>query len=166
MLTLRTRDVRVLLPAIGAVVVLTTTLVASAGSVLAVPFAVWSLTPYLALYFVFGALNYTLVTKPYYDTHAGGLTAPDPGVVLAAELVRAPLIVFSVLLFLLSVRGTRRQLMVKTGWLLFAIGGIVPLVLQVSALPILLLAASAIEIFLQNFFTGAAAARLMGIEDG
>jgi hypothetical protein len=121
---------------------------------------------YLALYFVFGALNYSLVTRPYYESHAGGLTAPEPGVVLAAELVRAPLIVLSVLLFLLSSRDSRRRLMLTTGWLLFAVGGLVPLVLQVGSLPFFLLAASAIEIFFQNFLTGAAAARLMGVEEG
>jgi hypothetical protein len=119
---------------------------------------------YLVFYFVFGALNYSLVTAPYYETHAGGLTVPAPTVVLMAELVRAPLIVLSILFFLLSVRGTKRQLMVRAGWLLFAIGGIVPLVLQVSSLPLLLLAASGVEIFLQNFLTGAVAAGLMGID--
>jgi hypothetical protein len=119
---------------------------------------------YLMFYFVFGALNYSLVTRPYYESHAGGLTVPDPQLVFLAELVRAPLIVLSILFFLLSVRGTKRELMVKTGWLLFAIGGIVPLVLQMSSLPFLLLAASAVEIFLQNFLTGVVAASLMGIE--
>jgi hypothetical protein len=119
---------------------------------------------YLLFYLIFGALNYSLVTGPYYEAHAGGLAVPAPEVVLMAELVRAPLIVLSVLLFLLSARGAKRQLMVRTGWLLFAIGGIVPLVLQVSSLPLLLLAASAVEIFLQNFLTGVVAAGLMGIE--
>jgi hypothetical protein len=61
-------------------------------------------------------------------------------------------------------RGTRRQLMVKTGFLLFAIGGIVPLIWQVSSLPLFLLAASAVEIFFQNFLTGMVSARLMGID--
>jgi hypothetical protein len=124
-----------------------------------------SAASYLAFYYVFGAINYALVTKPYYEMHAGGLAAPAPEPVLMAELVRAPLIILSVLLFLLSTRGTRRQLMVRTGWLLFAVGGIFPLVLQISVLPILLLAASAVEIFCQNFLTGAVAARLMGIEE-
>lgn len=119
---------------------------------------------YLVFYFVFGALNYSLVTAPYYETHAGGLTVPAPEIVFMAELVRAPLIVLSILFFLLSVRGTKRQLMVRAGWLLFAIGGIVPLVLQVSSLPLLLLAASGVEIFMQNFLTGVVAAGLMGIE--
>jgi hypothetical protein len=119
---------------------------------------------YLVFYFIFGALNYSLVTGPYYETHAGGLTVPEPSLVLAAELVRAPLIILSILFFLLSVRGTKRELMVKTGWLLFAIGGIVPLVLQMGSLPFLLLAASAVEILFQNFLTGAVAAWLLGIE--
>lgn len=119
---------------------------------------------YLLFYFVFGALNYSLVTKPYYDAHAGGLTAPAPEVVLMIEPVRGLLIVLSVLLFLLSARGTRRQLIGRTGWLLFAIGGLVPLILQLGSLPLFLLVASAIEIFFQNFLTGAVAAWLMGIE--
>ncbi len=119
---------------------------------------------YLAFYFVVGGLNYQLVTKPYYETHAGGLTVPPVDVVLTIEAIRAVLIVFSVFLFLLSARGTRRQLMISTGWLLFAIGGIIPLLLQIGSLPIFLLAASAVEIFFQNFLTGVLAARLLGLE--
>ena len=121
---------------------------------------------YLAFYFIFGALNYSLVTRPYYESHAGGLTVPAPALILLAELVRAPLIVLSILFFLLSVRGTKRDLMTRSGWLLFAVGGIVPLVLQISSLPLFLLAASVVEIFLQNFLTGAVAAWLMGIQPG
>jgi hypothetical protein len=119
---------------------------------------------YLIFYFIFGSLNYSLVTKPYYESHAGGLTAPAPEVVLMAELVRAPLIVLSILLFLLSERGTQRELMRKAGWILFAVGGIVPLVLQAGSLPLLLLAASAVEIFCQNFLTGAVSAWFLGVE--
>jgi hypothetical protein len=119
---------------------------------------------YLVFYFIFGAINYLLVTKPYYESHAGGLTVPTVKIVLMAELVRAPLIILSVLFFLLSMRGTKRDLMVRTGWLIFAIGGIIPVVSQISTLPLFLLAASAVEIFCQNFLTGAVAAWLMGIE--
>jgi hypothetical protein len=120
---------------------------------------------YIVFYYVFGALNYALVTQPYYASHAGGLAVPSPGQVIVAELVRAPLIMLSVLLFLLSARMPRRRLMVVTGLLLFAIGGIVPLVMQISSLPLLLLAASAVEIFCQNFGAGLVAARLLGTED-
>lgn len=119
---------------------------------------------YLLFYFIFGGLNYSLVTKPYYETHAGGLAVPAPQVVLVLESIRGILIVFSVLLFLLSVRGSRRRLMGMTGWLLFAIGGIIPLIWQIANLPLFLLFASAIEIFFQNFLTGAVAAWLIGIE--
>jgi len=119
---------------------------------------------YLVFYFVVGGLNYQLVTKPYYETHAGGLTVPAIDIVLVVESIRSILIVFSVFLFLLSIRGTRTQLMVSTGWLLFAIGGIIPLILQIGTLPIFLLAASAVEIFFQNFLTGVVAASLLGLE--
>jgi hypothetical protein len=120
---------------------------------------------YLMFYLIVGGLNYQLITKPYYESHAGGLTVPAAQVVFVVESIRSVLIVFSVFLFLLSMRGTRRQLMLSTGWLLFAIGGIVPLSLQIGMLPLFLLAASAVEIFFQNFLTGVVAALLMGIED-
>jgi hypothetical protein len=119
---------------------------------------------YVVFYWIFGGLNYALVTKPYYETHAGGLTVPAPGTVLILESIRGLLIVFSVLLLLLSMRGTRKQLLTTTGWLVFAVGGIIPLCWQITTLPVLLLFASAIEIFFQNFPTGAVCARLMGIE--
>jgi len=119
---------------------------------------------YLVFYWVFGGLNYALVTKPYYGAHAGGLAVPAAGTVLALESVRGLLIVFSVLLLLLSLQGTRRRLVTTTGWLIFAIGGVIPLFWQVTTLPLLLLLASAGEIFFQNFLTGAVSAGLLGIE--
>lgn len=45
-----TRDPRALLPALGALVVLVTTAVASIGSLLAIPFALWSLVPWAVLF--------------------------------------------------------------------------------------------------------------------
>jgi hypothetical protein len=124
-----------------------------------------SAVSYLMFYFIVGGLNYQLVTKPYYESHAGGLTVPAVQVVFVVESIRSVLIVFSVFLFLLSMCGTRRQLMFQTGWLLFAIGGIVPLVWRIGALPLFLLAASAVEIFFQNFLTGVVAALLLGLGD-
>jgi len=117
---------------------------------------------YLVFYFFFGAINYSLVTKPYYETHVGGLTAPSPETVLMVELIRGVLIVLSVLPFLLSKRMNRKQSVMLTGLILFSIGGLVPLTMQVNILPILLLGASAIEIFFQNFLTGAVTAILLG----
>ncbi len=125
-----------------------------------------SAVSYVVFYFVFGGLNYQLITKPYYDSHAGGLTVPPANVVLGVESIRSVMIVFSVFLFLLSARGTRRQLMVRAGWLLFAIGGIIPLVWQINSLPFFLLASSAVEIFFQNFSTGAVAALLLAVSNG
>ncbi len=119
---------------------------------------------YLTFYFIFGSLNYSWVTRPYYESHAGGLTAPAPQVVLLAELVRAPLIVLSILLFLLSERGTKRELMRKAGWVLFAVGGIVPIIIQMGSLPFFLLTASTVEILCQNFLTGVVSAWLLGVE--
>jgi hypothetical protein len=120
---------------------------------------------YPVFYFIFGAINYALVTKPYYATHAGGLTAPSPQSVLIAVLVRCLLIVLSVLPFLLTLRTGKMRQALLTGLILFAIGGLVPLTMQVGSLPFLLLAASAVEIFFQNFLTGVVTARLVGIDD-
>lgn len=117
---------------------------------------------YLVFYFIFGAINYALITKPYYESNVGGLTVPTPSNVLAAELIRGPLIVLSVLPFLLTWRMGKMRLIIFTGLILFSIGGLLPLTMQASALPFFLLAASAIEIFFQNFSTGAVAALLLG----
>lgn len=121
---------------------------------------------YLLFYWVFGGLNYALVTGPYYATHVGGLTVPAPEVVLTLEAIRGLFIVLSVWLFLLSYHGSQRYLMGITGWLLFAVGGIIPLFWQITTLPLLLLLASAVEILFQNFLTGVVSALLMGIEKG
>ena len=115
---------------------------------------------YLAFYLVFGALNYNLVTEPYYTAHAGGLTAPDTLTVLSVELIRAPLLVLSIVLLILASHTTRRRVVIIAGTTLFWVGGIVPLTLQIGSLPAPLLLASAVEIFLQNFLTGAVAAWL------
>jgi hypothetical protein len=120
---------------------------------------------YLLFYFIFGAVNYNLITQPYYAAHAGGLLVPDPGVVLAVEMVRAPLIVLSVLLLVFSFPAPSRRLMLLTGGMLFWVGGLVPLMLQVGTLPLFLLLASAVEIFLQNSLTGVVAGKLLALSD-
>lgn len=117
---------------------------------------------YLAFYFVFGALNYALVTQPYYESHAGGIGVPAPQTVLIAEAVRAPLIVLAIVPFILLSARPRRELAVLCGLILFVVGGIVPLLLQANTLPAFLLIASGVEIFCQNFLTGVVSARLLG----
>ena len=121
-----------------------------------------SAASYLVFYFIFGAINYMLVTRPYYESHAGGLAIPSTNTILVAETIRGMLIVLSVVPFLLSVTKPRRERVVWTGVILFAIGGIVPLLYQVNVLPIPLLFVSGVEIFFQNFSTGIVAAWLLG----
>ncbi len=116
---------------------------------------------YLLFYFIFGAVNYALVTKPYYAAHVSGLAVPPPQMVLLAELVRAPLIVFSIVPLILLWRGRKLILAVQCGIVLFVIGGVIPLLLN-TALPDLLRFASAIEILFQNFLTGVVAVALLG----
>jgi hypothetical protein len=116
---------------------------------------------YLVFYFIFGAVNYALVTRPYYAAHVSGLVVPPPQTVLMAEIVRAPLIVLSIVPLILLWRGRKSVLGVACGMILFVIGGVVPLLLN-PALPDLLRFASAIEIFFQNFLTGVVAVALLG----
>ncbi|HPP63843.1 MAG TPA: hypothetical protein PKV01_11465 [Anaerolineales bacterium] len=120
---------------------------------------------YVIVYFIFGAINYMLVTKPYYEAHAGGLDVPPVQVTLAAEVVRGALIALSVLPFLHTFRADKKRAALQTGFLLFAIGGLVPLTMQVGALPLFLLIASAWEIFAMNFSAGIILALLLGRPD-
>ena len=116
---------------------------------------------YLVAYWVFGGINFALVTRPYYEALGSPLAVPDPQTVLRAEMIRAVLIVLSVVPFLLTARMSLRRLVIWSGLLLFVIGGIVPLTWQAGSLAPQLLLASAVEIFFQNFTTGAAAALLL-----
>jgi hypothetical protein len=117
---------------------------------------------YVAFYYFFGAISYLLITGPYYKAHAGGLVTPPPGVILGAELIRGPLIVLSVLPFLLSFQASARRTRILTGIILFAVGGLAPLLMNVGILPWVVLAGSAVEIFCQNFSAGVVTARLIG----
>ncbi|HET7339624.1 MAG TPA: hypothetical protein VFK22_08750, partial [Candidatus Dormibacteraeota bacterium] len=53
---------------------------------------------YFVLYLVIGGINFTLVTKPYYETHAGGVSMPPAEVIFVYEPVRGLMIALSVLL--------------------------------------------------------------------
>jgi len=117
---------------------------------------------YLVFYFLFGALNFALVTGPYYESHAGGLEVPVLRSILTAELIRSILIILSILPFLLSLQMGKKRLVLLSGLILFSVGGLVPLSMQAGTLPFILLAASAVEIFFQNFSTGTVAALLLG----
>ena len=122
---------------------------------------VLSAATYLAAYWVFGSINFALVTRPFYEAQGSPLAVPDPQITLQAELIRAVLIVLSVLPFLLTAQMPIRRLALWSGLLLFVIGGIVPLTWQAGSLALPLLIASAVEIFCQNFTTGVVAALLL-----
>jgi hypothetical protein len=116
---------------------------------------------YLAAYWVFGAINFALVTKPYYEAQGSPLIVPVLQTILQAELIRAVLIVLSVFPFLLTAQMPIHRLALWSGLLLFVIGGIVPLTWQMGSLASPLLLASAVEIFCQNFTTGVVTALLL-----
>lgn len=117
---------------------------------------------YVVFYFIFGAINYFYVTKSYYESNVSGLVVPEPSVILIAEIIRAQLIVISILPLILSAKISKNKLAIYCGLILFVIGGIVPLLLQIGNLPPVLLVASGVEIFFQNFLTGVVVVLLLG----
>jgi hypothetical protein len=125
---------------------------------------VLSALSYVFFYYFFGAFDYLLVTGPYYKTHASGLVVPMQNIILQAELIRAVLIGLSVIPFLLNFPANRRRMMWLTGLILFVVGGVTPLLMQVGTLPSVVLVASAVEIFCQNVLTGVVIARLMSVD--
>jgi hypothetical protein len=119
---------------------------------------------YVIFYWVFGALNYRLVTHVYFETHQAALLVPPTQTIVLVELVRAVMLVLSVLPLALAwpITGANRwRLAVLCGLVLFLIGGAVPLAGN-SILPLFLRVATGWEIFLQNFSTGVVAALLLG----
>ena len=120
---------------------------------------------YLAVYFVIGGLNYTFVTRPYYEAHAGSLVVPPLQVVLTYEPIRALLIAVSVAPVVVSLNMRLFHTALAAGVLLFVVGGLVVLLPQ-SSLPLYLRVASLWEVFAQNMITGAACAYLFGIAVG
>ena len=116
---------------------------------------------YIIFYYIFGYINFKLVTEPYYHSQAFNLSIPSASTVIIFQFLRAPLIVLSVILFISSINIEKRKLIVITGLMLFWIGGIVPLSMQILSLPLILVVASAVEIFFQNFLTGALAVILL-----
>jgi hypothetical protein len=125
---------------------------------------IFSALSYVFFYYFFGAFAYLLVTGPYYETHTSGLVVPAQNVILKAELIRAPLMVFSVIPFLLNFPVNRQQLMWLAGLVLFMVGGATPLLMQAASLPLVVLAGSAAEIFCQNFSTGVVTSVLMSVD--
>ncbi len=121
-----------------------------------------SVFTYVLLFFVVGGLNYSLVTRPFYEQQGFGLATPEFPIVLSVEIVRGAIIVASILPFIRTFRTTKRGLMILTGLLLFVVGGVVPLMMQATTLPGFLLLASGWEIFFQLFPTGMVSTALLG----
>ena len=119
-----------------------------------------SAAAYLLFYYFFGAINYALVTGPYYETH-GGLAVPPAQTVIAVASARSVIIILALLPLILSLNTSRKRAALLCGFLLFTIGGLLPLLTQTAAMPPLLLVASGVEIFFQNFLTGVVAALLL-----
>jgi len=116
---------------------------------------------YVVLYFVAGAVNYTLVTGPFYESHVSGLVVPAPEIVLGVAVLEGMFFPLAVLPLLYALPRSRRERAVIAGSALFVLGGLVPL-LVTSALPIGLRVASLVEIFFQKFPTGVVSALLLG----
>ena len=114
---------------------------------------------YVALYFVIGGINYSLVTRPYYESRAASLTVPSALTLFLYEPIRGLLIALSVLPLTLALRLRTRTVAAIAGLMLFVVGGLVPLLPQTS-LPVYLRVASLWEIFGQNFLTGVVCALL------
>lgn len=117
---------------------------------------------YLVFYYIFGTINYSLITKIYYSTHNFGLNIPAPKTVFLVELIRSPLIIISILPLIITLDVSKKLRAILSGTVLFIIGGIIPLLQQLNSLPLFLLMASSVEIFFQNFLTGIVAALLIG----
>lgn len=116
---------------------------------------------YVATYFVTGAVNFALVTGPYYAAHAGGLTTPPPPIVLAVAVGEGLLLTVGSIPFAAAVTGSPRGRAITCGIALWVLGGVVPL-LQAASLPDVLRAASAVEIFFQKVPLGIAVVWLFG----
>jgi hypothetical protein len=117
---------------------------------------------YVLFYWIYGALNYMLVTQRYYTALDTQLQVPSPQLVLVAEAVRGPLLVLAVLPLALTPRLTRRRLVFSGAAVLVIVGGIVPLLHQAGTLPIFLLVASGWEIALQNLSLALVISWLLG----
>lgn len=108
---------------------------------------------YLLVYFVVGALAYQFTAPYYVPGNSLGLTVPSVHVVVMAQLVRAPIYIASLFLFIVGCRYSQKTVANLCAALLVIFGGLVPLALN-SDWPTTLLLYHALEILLQNGFAG------------
>jgi hypothetical protein len=119
---------------------------------------------YVVLYFVTGALNFMLITGPFYRAGVAGLVVPPPNVVLLVAAAEGLLFPLAAGPLSYALAGRRSVRAIVCGASLFVLGAIVPLILAPS-LPPDLRVSSALEILFQKFPAGAAAAQWLGPRD-
>ncbi|WP_229126484.1 hypothetical protein [Halapricum desulfuricans] len=116
---------------------------------------------YAVLYFVIGALNYALVTGPYYEQSVEGLINPPLQVVLVVFLFRGALLSVSLIPLVRTVENPRWR-----AWMaaltVAVLAGFLPLLTQVGRLPLVVLVASSYEIVLQVCPTAVVVAAVLG----
>ena len=117
---------------------------------------------YFVFYFVFGATNALLYTKPFYENNPQyGLALPPAGVIFAAQLLRGPLFGLGSLFIVMCADAPRPRMAVWLGLLLFVVGGLGPyLETTFRTMPLGFNTATLLELFLQNFLTGVVAVYL------
>ncbi|MCF8381461.1 MAG: hypothetical protein K9H49_17945 [Bacteroidales bacterium] len=109
---------------------------------------------YMAMYYIWGRINYSLFTKPYYELGISGLDVPSTGILIKYIFIRGILITLSIVPFIKYALPENRFKMYETGLILFLFGGLIPLTLTLGIFPMELVLYSLVEIFLQNFITG------------
>ena len=109
---------------------------------------------YVLFYFIFGSINAMLFTGVYYSSHLGGLSLPSTMEILMLEPIRALILVISVLPVILYSEAAKSKIMVSVGMFLFIIGGLLPMLQQLTALPLVLVVSTTVEMFFQFFLTG------------
>jgi len=115
--------------------------------------AAGSLT-YMLMYYVWGRVNYSLFTKPFYDMGISGLNVPSTFTLIKYIFVRGILITLSIVPFLKFAQPDNPRKKYETGIILFMFGGVIPLSLTLGIFPLDFALYSLAEIFLQNFLAG------------
>ena len=113
-----------------------------------------SAASYGIFYYIFGMISFALFTGEYYRAGLNGLAVPETSVILTILPIRAVLLVASIVPLTLSMVTNLKNKIMAVGMALFIIGGLNPMLQQIGNLPAVLIAASTVEMFFQNFFCG------------
>jgi hypothetical protein len=116
---------------------------------------------YLLLYLIFGAIDYQWFPNSANPALNANLTAVEPQTILLAQLLRAPLVVISLLPLIVLARASKRFLAVIAGLTMSLVGGTLAL-LQSSICSNYLPGINPLTDLLQNFLTGAVIVWLLG----